>query len=463
MSAQRPPIVVVLGHVDHGKTSLIDAIRGSTIATSEVGGITQNIGVSTFTTKEGKKITFIDTPGHASFSQMRSRGSKVADLALLIVAADDGVKPQTKEALDLIKNANIPFLVAVTKVDLPQAEIEKVKNDLEREGLLFEGRGGDIVFIPVSSKTGQGIENLMEMVSLISELQEIKDNEKGDLEAVVIETSKDKRGSLVSCVVRNGVLMVGKIIFADGVSCRVKGLFDSNGKVMDKIAPGLGGQILGFEALPSVGSLISSSDQGKTIEQNYIKQKVISKKIEGIPVLLKARNAGTLEAILSGMPKGIEVVYSSLGAVSESDVFLAKTFSATIFSFETKILNQVRKLSEKEGVNIQNFNVIYELFLSMEDLLKKGQEEILGQAQITALFPFDGKKIAGCKVIQGKIRKVDNLKITRGEKTLGLVKVVSLKKEKQFVEEVKAGQECGILFTPQLEFQVDDVIISVRK
>lgn len=458
----RPPIVVVLGHVDHGKTSLLDYIRNTRVAQKEVGGITQNIGASQVTTKSGKKITFIDTPGHAAFSQMRSRGAKVADIAVLVVASDAGIQPQTKEAIDHIRSAEIPFIVVITKIDLQTANVELTLDQLEEEGILLEKRGGSISWLEVSAKTGKGVDNLLETISLLADLEEIEGDCQKELEAVVIETSKDKSGPLVNAVVRNGSIKIGQTLYMDKGCAKVKNLKNEKGNAKE-IFPGEPVQILGFEKLPEIGTKLFSTvfDTDKKQEEKKIK---VGIKSDQIGVVIKAQNAGCLEAILNQIPKEIVVVDSGIGDVNESDVLLAKASgSKNILIFESKVSNSVRKLAEAEGVIILSFKIIYELFQAMEDMVKKTKVEILGKAEIVATFPFNNKKIAGCKVLQGKIGKDHNLKIVRDDKDLGLVRALSLKKQKQEVSEVSQGEEFGILFSPQLDFSKGDMLVSFAK
>jgi translation initiation factor IF-2 len=458
----RPPIVTVLGHVNHGKTTLLDAIRKTRIAFKEAGGITQNIGASQVTTKEGKKITFIDTPGHAAFSQMRSRGARVADIAILVIAADDGVKPQTKESIVQINEAKIPFIVAITKVDLATANVEAVLGQLEKEGILLEKRGGNTPWIELSAKTGKGIGALLELISLMAEMNAIKGDPEDSLEAVVIETSKDKGGPVVNAVIRNGQIMVGQNLYTETGQTKVRCLISSKG--MTKVAlPGDAVQILGFEILPEVGAKIFSTVMDKAQTKNLEKE---HRKIEEgqVGLLIKAKNSGCLEAILANMPSEVFVVDSGVGDVYESDVLLAKASGVSrIFAFESKAPSAVRKLAEAEGVNIKTFKVIYELFQEIDDIIKKGKTEILGKAEIIALFPFNDKKIAGCRVVSGKINKSDNLVLMRKDMELGKIKAISLQKQKQIINQAGQGEEFGILFEPQFDFVKGDMVVSVAK
>lgn len=459
----RPPIVVVLGHVDHGKTTLLDAIRKTNVASREAGGITQSIGASQVTTKEGKKITFIDTPGHAAFTKMRFRGANLADIAVLVVGADDGIKPQTKEALQLIRESNVPFVVALTKTDLGSADVDAVKGQLEKEGVAFEARGGDVPVVALSGKTGKGVDDLLETISLVSEVHEIKGSPGGQLEAVVLETSKDRSGLLASVVVRNGALRVGETISAEGISAKVRGLFGEGRKSIKEVFPSEPALILGFETLPPVGAKITAFREGSLgVLEN--KASAINVEEGQIPIMVKAENAGALEAILAALPGGVAVVSSGVGDVYESDVLLAKSSGVErIFCFESKASTGVSKLAEAEGVKVETFRVIYEITQRLEELIKKEDIEILGKAEIVAEFPFNGKRVAGCKVTSGQILKTSKLILTRSEKKLGEVKAHSLKKQKQEISVAKAQEEFGILFEPQLDFKVGDVLVSVAK
>lgn len=461
----RPPIVTVLGHVDHGKTSLLDFLRKTNVTAKEAGGITQGIGASVIVTKEGKKISFIDTPGHAAFSKMRSRGTSACDIAILVVDASDGVKPQTKEALQLIKEAEIPFIVTISKIDLPAADVENVLGQLEKEGVLFEKRGGNTPYMAISVKTGQGIGELLEIITLVSEVSEIKADLNSSLKAVVIETSKEKGGLTVSLVVRDGTLRVGDALYSDNSECKVRGLFDYQSKPVKEISPGEPGQVLGFSVLPDVGAVVST-------DRNLIKEKaetVIKKdqfkkvKEDELPVILKAKNFGALEALKSSLPAKVVVVDSSVGDVLESDILMAKSTGARVFAYDAGISSSVLKLAEAEKVKTYKFKIIYELIDKLGEILAGGKEEILGKAEIIASFPFNDKKVAGCRVTNGKIVKAANLYLERGGKEVGRIKPLSLKKAKQEVTEVKPGEEFGILFEPQLAFEIGDVIVSVAK
>jgi translation initiation factor IF-2 len=459
----RPPIVTILGHVDHGKTTLLDKIRKTNVQGKESGGITQSIGASVVTTKEGKKITFIDTPGHAAFTAMRSHGTHAADIVVLVVAADDGVKPQTKESLEHIRRENMPFLVAFTKTDLPSASVETATNQLEKEGVLFEGRGGSIPYVSVSGKTGKGIDELLEVITLLAEVEDIKASNEADLKAIVIETSKGKAGPTASVVVKNGTLKTGQEIKSDFSSAKVRGLFDFAGKRADEVYPGEPAQILGFSKLPKVGSLISEKGEGKLVKEREVKKEIAKVGDSEVAVILKAGSTGSLEAVVSSLPKEAVVVDSGVSEVTESDVLMAKSTDAIILAFKTKVSSTVNKFAETEGVKIESFEIIYKLIDKVKEIIDMGKEEIVGKAKVVADFPFNDKRVAGCKVLSGTIFKENPLVLKRDDSEIGRTKIVSLKKEKQDIDKAKQGEEFGVIFLPQLDFKIKDVLLSVRK
>lgn len=455
MKTKRQPIVVVLGHVDHGKTSLLDALRQTSVVASEAGGITQSIGTSVV-----NGITFVDTPGHAAFSAMRSRGSKLADIALLIIDGSDGVKPQTKEVVAHIKEVNIPFIVVVTKTDLPSASIDICLGELEKEGILFEGRGGQTPFIGVSAKKKEGLNELLDLINLLSEVNGTEGDSEAELEAVVIETSMDGGGNMASVVVRNGKLKVGNEIYTGNSKGKVKALFNDKGKSVKEVMPGEPCRILGFTTIPEVGAIISDHEVN---DQPYVAKAMRGTPEKGkIPIYLKANNAGSLEVLVSSIPPEFTVIEASAGDVTESDVLNAKANGARIFVFESKVSLSVKKLAEMDKVKIEKFEIIYELLEKLNEIVKNGLIEIFGKAEITTSFPFNDKRIAGCKVLSGRIEKIGDIRLYRGEVELGKVKVLSIKKQKQEVVGASQGEDFGILFTPQLDFQTEDMLVSVK-
>lgn len=446
-------------------TTLLDKIRKTNVVSGEAGGITQGIGASVVETSEGKKITFIDTPGHEAFSKMRARGAKVADLAILVVAADDGVKPQTKEALSYIKDAKIPFIVVVNKVDLASADVRKVRSQLEKEKVAFEKGGGDTPLVSVSAKKGVGIEELLETITLVSEVHEVKGDPEGELEGVVIETGKDRRGKIATCIVRNGTLRIRDEIISEGVECKVKGLFDDKGRSRKQVPPGGAALILGFSELPPVGGKVRLKDSSESAKVKKGKVKVPTKVKKGeIPLVIKAESAGLLEAVLANLPNRVAVIGTGVGDVNKSEVFLAKSAQPSfIFALGSRVSASVSKLAETEGVTIETFDVIYEFLKRLEELLEKGEEKILGKAEILDEFPYDNRRVAGCTVLQGRIAKSDNIVLMRDDEKLGEAKIASMRKEKQNIDKAQMNDEFGIIFTPQLDFKVGDVILSVKK
>ncbi len=464
VNQSRSPIVVVLGHVDHGKTTLLDVIRKTNVAGREAGGITQAIGASVIETKGGT-ITFIDTPGHAAFTKMRGRGAKVADIAILVVAQDDGVQPQTKEAIQIIKEAKIPFVVAGTKADVAGTNPDSLKGQLEKEEVYFEGRGGDVPFISVSAKSNIGVTELLEMLTLMSQVLELKGDTTSPLEAVVIESNKEKMGTTASVVVRNGHIKVGDTIFAEKTECKVRALFDDKGKPIKEVLPGYPARIIGFSEVPAVGASITGGPHEAAPEAVKVKNAFDLRRLadDEIPVIIKASNAGALEAILASLPPKIVVVDSGVGEVTSSDVINAKTGNTYIYSFETKISAEVARLAEAEKIKVEKFDIIYELLLAIDELLKKGKVEELGRAQVLASFPFNNKKVAGCKVVSGRITKGDKIILLRNEKEIGKAKAGSLRKQKLEVVSVGQSEEFGVILEPQLDFSVGDVLVSVAK
>jgi len=462
---KRQPIVVILGHVDHGKTTLLDAIRKSNVAAKEAGGITQKIGASVLTAPDGKKVTFIDTPGHAAFSSMRSRGAKTADIAILVVAANDSVKPQTKEALEYILNAKIPYIVAATKMDLPSVSVDNVKADLKSLGVLFEDDGGDVPVVPVSARSGSGIKQLLEMITLVSDLNEIAGSKDESFEAKVIETSKEKMGLSVSLVIKSGILRVGDVLVSEHGEAKVRGLFNVNGQSSKEVLPGEPAQVLGFSVPPEVGSSVWKKGEKEVLPVEVKKSAIIKQGFSGdakLKLVIKTGSAGSLEAVLAGIPKEVEVVESGVGDVIDSDVFIAKSLDARIFGFESKISGSTARLADTEGVKFDRFDIIYRLFEKIDEIVKGKEEQILGSAIVVAEFPYEGKRVAGCKVLSGEIKKKDTLTLKRGESIIGEVKIASLKKGKQDVDTVKQAEECGIFVYPQLDFKEGDVLISLR-
>lgn len=479
----RPPIVALLGHVDHGKTTLLSALLEKDLTSNEAGGITQEIKVHQIQ-YQGQKITFIDTPGHAAFAKMRSRGAQVTDLAILAVAADEGVKPQTKEALSHIKSSQIPFLVAITKIDLPQASIEMVKNQLAETGVLVEDYGGEIVAVPVSAKEKKGLTDLLEMVLLLAQMQEIKASPQNKLEAVIIEAKLDcRQGPTAVLLIRDGAIALNDCLCSLNIPAKVKAIKNTNGKEIKKAFPGDAVLVLGFKQAPSVGEpVVKITEKEYKKMLNFAKTKIATplpqshqnklkdekEEQKKFNMILKTDTLGVLEAIKSSLPEEVNLCHAGVGPITESDIFLSLNTKSQIFAFNLKTSKSIIKLANTEKVIIKSYNVIYDLLEEIEKIILKIieptiDEEILGEAKIIAEFRIKGNHIAGCKIIKGIIRKKDNLHLKRNGKIIANMKIKSLQKEKEDIEEAKAGAEIGVVFTPDIDFKIEDVIISYSR
>ena len=475
----RPPVVCVLGHVDHGKTTLLDYIRKTHVASKESGGITQHIGAyqikvqgpKSKVQREEKKITFIDTPGHAAFIALRARGAKVADLAILVVDAKEGVKPQTSESLKIIQKEKIPFLVAINKIDLEGASVDMVKSQLAEKEVLVEGYGGDVVCVPLSAKTGKGIDELLEMIILVSEMQNLKTKIKAPLKAVVIESKMDnQKGPLATLLVKEGLLKVNDKLKADSVFGKVKAMFDSSGKIINQAGPAEPVEILGFKNIPKVGSLVSIAENqsSKTREKKHVPKKNNKEKEKNekkLKLIIKADVNGSLEAIINSLGEETDIIFQGIGNITESDILLAVSTGSLILAFKVKTPNQVQKLADFEGINIRNYEIIYKLLEDIEEKVLKIiepqiNETVLGEAKVIAEFKMKDVHIAGCKVKKGKISLNDTVHIKREDNLIGNAKIKGIQKERINAKQGKAGEEIGIVLTPDIEFQKEDDIIS---
>jgi translation initiation factor IF-2 len=467
-SQKKPPVVTIMGHVDHGKTTLLDYIRKTKLVEKEVGQITQAIGAYQIKFK-GEKITFIDTPGHEAFTKMRSRGANVADVIVLVVAANDGVMPQTKESVKIIEEAKTPFIVAINKIDLPEASLDKVKAQLAENNVIVEDYGGKIVAIPVSAKTGEGIDSLLEMILLTAELSELKADPQASFEGDVIESKTDKYcGCVATLVVRNGTLKKGDQIIADGVTAKVKMMRDELGKPVEKAEPGDPVLVLGFSSVPAAGALVTelSLNEGKVVSLEEKTAFVPEKEGENrLKIILKTDVTGSLEAILGCLQDEVLVMEKGVGEVIESDILLAKTLGADIYSFNLPLSSNTKKLAETENVKIKNYSIIYDLLKEIEERILKILEptidrKIWGRAEVLAVFEMKGERIAGAKVTEGKINKNFPVCVQRGNKILIETKISSLKVEKQDVNEVNEGNEFGVILGKKVDFQKGDMILS---
>ena len=479
-SLARIPVVTVLGHVDHGKTTLLDAIRQTNVAEGEHGGITQHIGAYQIVHKDFP-ITFLDTPGHAAFSAMRSRGARVADIVVLVVAADDGVKPQTKEAIAIAKEAKVPMIVAINKIDLPGANVEKVKRELAQEGVLVEGFGGDVVALPVSAKKKEGVTELLDMIRLVSEMQGLTADPQAPLEAVVIEARLDKhRGPVATAVVRDGSIKSGDFILIDGVSSKVRTLITDTGEQVKVAIAGMAVEILGLGQVPTVGAVVSLASAKKELTtvaplpalDPFARLKNVpspgTKEQKTVKVVLKCDVAGSLEAITQAFPAQVIIISATTGAVSAADVLLAAGSRGIIIGFNVAVPADVATLAEQEQVPIKVYHVIYELLEEIDDVVQAlsamlEKAKVHARAEIIAEFGSGKTRIAGCRMVEGSFTKGHTVVLIRGEQIIGQTKIASLRREKESVNQVKKDQEFGAIFGEALDFEVGDNLESHGK
>ncbi len=471
----RPPIVAVMGHIDHGKTSLLDKIRSTNTWKKEIGGITQHIGAyqAAVKQKDGQErlITFIDTPGHAAFINMRARGAQATDMVVLVVAATEGIMAQTKECLRHIREADLPFIVAMNKIDLAGSQPDKLKGQLVEMGYTPEEYGGQISVIPVSAKTGEGIDDLLEMILLNAEIMELKSEPDAPLEAIVIESKVDKRrGPLASAIVKKGSLKTSDQVYAESITGKIKALLDYTGQNIKVAVPGTPVEILGFSQVPPVGSLITNQVRETKTEIQKVDTSVLSVEEESpkLPVIIKADTEGTLEALLGSFTDDVLVIFSGVGAVTDSDVFMAQASGAQIFAFDVKTPPFIQKLAGNNKVRIMESRVIYELIDDIQAQVLKLleptiDETILGEGTIIAEFKINKVRIAGVDVTRGEIAKGTLIHLKRNGKIIKDTQVDSLKQGKEDVDRVKMGNSCGITFKPYVDFKENDVIISYNK
>lgn len=477
--------MAVLGHVDHGKTTLLDYIRQTSVAAKEHGGITQHIGAYQINVKSQKSkvksgeeclITFVDTPGHEAFMNMRERGATVADIAILVIAADDSVKPQTKESIRIIKEASIPMIVAVNKVDLPAANIEKVKQDLARVEVQVEGFGGDIPIVLLSAKTGKGVDDLLEKILVLAGTLPLEVTEHSPLESVVVETHMDKgKGMVASVIVKQGILKRGAVLFeGEKEVAKVRALFDQNAVMLEEARPGTPVEIIGCTTLPEVGSILRDAISEHVVRKHIGEEKKqievadflsFTPKEKTLNIILKADTAGSLEAIIASLGKGAAIVSQGVGDVNDADILLAKSTNAFVISFNVKWKGEVQKLAETEGVVMRNYTIIYELLDELNEALSGMQEVLtkereLGKGTIIAEFPYDGKRVAGVKITEGRLARGDQVKVMRSEEEVARAKIKSLRKGKEEATKMETGGECGILFDGKVDFELSDAIIA---
>jgi len=474
-----PPVVTILGHVDHGKTTLLDTIRKTNVAQREAGGITQRIGAYQITTP--KTITFIDTPGHEAFAKMRSRGVNASDVAVLVISSSDGVMPQSRESLVHIKEAKIPYIVAATKIDLKEANLEKLKQQLTKEKVVLEEYGGEVPFIPISSKTGQGIDKLLSMILLLNELHERKADPKGPFQAVVIESGLHKaKGPVVTLIVKNGTINKGDtIVTSEGEEARVRAMFDEYNKELTSASVSQPLELLGLKSVVNVGTIIYKKSETAITQAppSRIEKPPKTGELSQVPeaeiaplklkIILKTDNVGSLEAITTSLENNVnvETISASSGNITESEVLLAKSSGAIIIGFNVKPSSSVVKLAQSEKVMIKTYEIIYKMFEEIEDVAEAlrtgGLEDVLGEAKILAVFDMKGESIAGIKVTSGRIARGDKIKIKREEKEIGRAKIKSLRHKKEDITKAEQGMEAGVVLSSKLDFLVNDSIIAI--
>ena len=492
--ADRPPVVTIMGHVDHGKTSLLDAIRETEVAAGEAGGITQHIGAYQVH-KDDKTITFLDTPGHAAFTAMRARGAKVTDVAVIVVAADDGVMPQTKEAIDHARAAEVPMLIAVNKIDKEGANPERVRTELAQEGISPEEWGGDTVFCEVSAKTHEGLDNLLDMILLVTELEELGANPNAPGSGTVIESQLDPgRGPVVTVLVQRGTIKVGDSLVAGQQWGRVKAMHDFTGERVSAAGPGMPVEVLGFDGVSDAGEFVQAVENDRRARQlaqersNRLKTEALARRqarkisldevfarvqqgdIKELNIVLKADVAGSLEALQDEIAKvpqervAINIIHSQTGGINESDVMLAAASEAIIIGFNVRPLADARRAGDREGVDIRTYSVIYkiteDLRNAMEGLLEAIEvEEAVGEAEIKQTFKASKVgRIAGCIVTEGKATRTAGVRLVRQGTVIWTGKLGSLRRFKDNVQEVDEGQECGVVLEGYADVKEEDVL-----
>ncbi len=487
---KRPPIVTVMGHVDHGKTSLLDAIRDSNVTSGEAGGITQHIGAYTVK-KNGELITFIDTPGHAAFTAMRARGAKITDVAIIVVAADDGVMPQTIEAISHAKAAGVSIVVAINKMDKTHIDPDRVKQQLTEYGLLAEEWGGDTIMVPVSAKTGMGIDTLLESVLLVTEIKELKANPKKRATGTIIEAKLDKgRGPVATILVANGTLSVGDYLIAGSATGKIRAMFDDKGRKVKSAGPSMPVEVLGFSEVPQAGDFMYVADEKlvkKAAEErrNKIRMenarqtpamslgdlfgRISEGQLKTLNIIIKTDVQGSLEALKGSLEKisndevKVSAIHGGVGGINETDIMLAKASDAIIIGFNVRADSNAKLVAEKEGVDIRLYNVIYDavddVTAAMKGLLApKYRESVSGTVEVREVFKISGVgTVAGCYVTNGKVLRNSKIRIFRNNISIYEGNLLALKRFKDDVKEVASGYECGISVENYNDIKVGDI------
>ena len=491
---KRPPIVTIMGHVDHGKTSLLDAIRHAKVTASEAGGITQHIGAYTVSLN-GEKITFLDTPGHEAFTAMRARGAQVTDIVILVVAADDGIMPQTKEAINHCKAAEVPMIVAINKIDRPGANVDRVKQELTEHGLVAEDWGGDTICVPVSAKTGENLESLLEMVLLTAEMQELQADPNRKAKGTVIEAKLDKgRGAVASLLIQNGTLNVGDSILVGSTYGRIRAMFDDRGKKIKSAGPSIPVEILGLSEVPAAGDRFIVCKDEKTARNmaEVRKQKIKADshqasnrvsledlysqiqegKVKELAIVVKADVQGSVEAIRQSLEKlstddvKVRVIHGAVGAITETDVTLAAASNALVIGFNVRPDSNATVQSEKENIEIKTYRIIYDAIedvkSAMIGMLEPEYKEVInGKAEVRMTYKISNVgTIAGCYVIDGKIVRNSEVRVIRDGIVIFESTLASLKRFKDDAKEVAKGYECGLSVEKFNDLKEGDIIES---
>ena len=488
----RPPVITILGHVDHGKTTLLDAIRNTDVAGGEVGGITQHIGAYQIT-HNGRALTFLDTPGHAAFSSMRARGAQGADIVVLVVAADDGVQPQTREAANHAKAAQVPIIVALNKIDKTDSNLDRVKRQLSEIGLQPDEWEGNTFVMPVSAKNRIGLEDLLETILLVADNLTIKANPKGQCIGTVVEARLEKgRGPLATMLVQNGTLKVGDVVVAGEAVGKIKAMFDQRQKRVTKAPPSTPVVVMGLSTLPGAGDLfqvVPSEKEGRitvaerraereakknvkraTLEELFDRYK--SGEAKELRLILKADVQGSLEPITNELDKlskqqkdiSVKVLHAETGNITESDIMLAAASNAVVMGFAVGIDQGARRAADAEGVSIRLYNIIYRMVEDVEKALKgllepEMVERVIGKAAVLAVFKVSkGGTAAGCRILDGEFRRNASVRLLRAGVEIVKTEISSIRREKEDVREAREGMECGITFKNFEEFEVGDLL-----
>jgi len=487
----RPPVVTVMGHVDHGKTSLLDKIRSTRVTASEAGGITQHIGASVIEW-EGRPIVFLDTPGHEAFTAMRARGAEVTDIAILVVAANDGVMPQTIEAINHAKAANVPVVIAINKIDLPDANPDRVRTDLTEHGIVAEEWGGDTIMVPVSARSGEGIDKLLEALLLQADVMELKANPQRSAAGTIIEAQLDRgRGPVATVLVKRGTLKVGDVFLSGAVYGRVRALINDRGERVKEVGPSMPVEVLGFNELPEAGddfvimgderqaksiadarasrSRLSSESGNRGVSLDEFYQRLKDEAMRDLNLVIKADVHGSAEALAQSVVKlsneevRVRVLHTGVGSVTESDVMLAQASGAIIIGFGVSVESKARQLGEREHVDVRQYRIIYEALDDVKQALTgmltpKFQELFLGRAEVREVFrvPKIGA-VGGCYVTEGKILRSGQVRVIRDGAVIHEGSIESLKRFKDDVREVASGYECGIGLERFNDIKVGDI------